>query len=545
MRARSRGAAAASAALTLTWTNATTAVWTLVAIVAVVVVAQEWSMRRRSAHPVSMDEVVAPSPSLSRRPTHHPTPEPTRHEPTPRPTPQPTPKPTYWYEGLAPPDAASTGELPIDARFRAQPPLRRAVLTPEQVLALPLCTDSRFVLTCYEYINFTKEFTDWRDRVHAERKRIRATQAWHAKCPSPTDAAPNVTISFRGWLPDWEKNRPELVRLDTCPVKTLVSFDPASTPAGHVLVDFHNPGAKPEHGELHAFLEMEDMRFEGDAGRVKFLARTDMLLSYTSLSDVWLTHNFELRSHPDELCWNQRNFAYASTFYDRCFPPVPTRTTLPEKQFAAVFISKCRDEEGARVRTRYVTALIDEMRRLARPGRRVMSFGRCFAGPEDSQSAGVGYTAESVKLKIEAIKKVKFVLAFENSWRHGYATEKQYHALLGGAVPVVWAAPDVEADFMPGRNFAVNAVDFATPEALARFLVGLDNDDDAYLSRFAWRSTPSLMNPLWPLLDAWDLTGGGSDSIACRLAVVYLREYCAPGSFPMPPSPSLPSPSSN
>jgi glycoprotein 3-alpha-L-fucosyltransferase len=53
--------------------------------------------------------------------------------------------------------------------------------------------------------------------------------------------------------------------------------------------------------------------------------------------------------------------------------------------------------------------------------------------------------------KTDTIHTYMFYLAFENSQHTDYATEKFYHALEAGAVPVVIGAPNIQ-DFAPSPN---------------------------------------------------------------------------------------------
>jgi len=91
--------------------------------------------------------------------------------------------------------------------------------------------------------------------------------------------------------------------------------------------------------------------------------------------------------------------------------------------------------------------------------------------------------------KLATIAGYKFTIAFENACAEDYVTEKLFDPLLVGSVPIYLGAPNVE-DFAPGDRCIINAIDFATPRALAEHLIALSQDDCAYLSYFEWKENP-------------------------------------------------------
>ena len=84
----------------------------------------------------------------------------------------------------------------------------------------------------------------------------------------------------------------------------------------------------------------------------------------------------------------------------------------------------------------------------------------------------------------------QFVLAFENAADPGYVSEKAYHALLAGAVPIYWGAPDARAFLPPGSAVFIDAPlhDLtAAVEQAARHLKVLGSDLKQY---FLWKEQP-------------------------------------------------------
>ncbi|EFX79532.1 hypothetical protein DAPPUDRAFT_25363, partial [Daphnia pulex] len=79
----------------------------------------------------------------------------------------------------------------------------------------------------------------------------------------------------------------------------------------------------------------------------------------------------------------------------------------------------------------------------------------------------------------------KFYLAFENSWCPDYVTEKFTRPLFHDAVPIVLGGADY-SHFGPPHSY-INARDFASPKALADYLILLNNSDALYASYFDWK----------------------------------------------------------
>lgn len=87
------------------------------------------------------------------------------------------------------------------------------------------------------------------------------------------------------------------------------------------------------------------------------------------------------------------------------------------------------------------------------------------------------------KPKINYLKQYKFAFAFENCAAQGYTTEKIYHAMLAGTVPIYWGNPRIDRDFnikslvhIPDRNCFDDAV---------KEIMKLDLDDDLYAEKLA------------------------------------------------------------
>ena len=105
----------------------------------------------------------------------------------------------------------------------------------------------------------------------------------------------------------------------------------------------------------------------------------------------------------------------------------------------AIFVSRCK--KGKR------ESIINSLK-SAYP---VHSFGKCLRThdvqqefPECSSVGGGRYPS-----KLCVLRHYKFVLALDNSREEDYVTEKVYHALLSGAVPLFDGAPNAD-EYLPG-----------------------------------------------------------------------------------------------
>ena len=80
-----------------------------------------------------------------------------------------------------------------------------------------------------------------------------------------------------------------------------------------------------------------------------------------------------------------------------------------------------------------------------------------------------------VENKQELVSQSKFTIAFENSSRSGYSTEKIIEPLLCGSIPIYWGDPDIALDFNP--DCLINVHDFESFEDVVDHLRRVDQDD--------------------------------------------------------------------
>ncbi len=101
--------------------------------------------------------------------------------------------------------------------------------------------------------------------------------------------------------------------------------------------------------------------------------------------------------------------------------------------------------------------------------KQVDSGGRCCNN--------IGYF---VKDKIEWQRRYKFSIAFENSAKSGYTTEKIIEPLVAHTIPIYWGDPRVCEEFNVNRF--INYADYPCMDAVIDRVRELDNDHDQYLN---------------------------------------------------------------
>ncbi|MEI8061989.1 MAG: glycosyltransferase family 10 [bacterium] len=84
-----------------------------------------------------------------------------------------------------------------------------------------------------------------------------------------------------------------------------------------------------------------------------------------------------------------------------------------------------------------------------------------------------------VENKLDFETKHKFSIAFENSSRNGYTTEKLPTALMAKTIPIYWGNPLINEEFNEERF--VNCHAYKNFDEVVERIKEIDNDDDVYL----------------------------------------------------------------
>ena len=114
------------------------------------------------------------------------------------------------------------------------------------------------------------------------------------------------------------------------------------------------------------------------------------------------------------------------------------------------------------------------------------SLGKCLRNAEITGFVTDGWNAGGWDSIMSILPRYKFYLAFENSITADYVTERVFHALASGVVPVYLGAPNVR-NFMPHDDAVIDTADFSGPRELGNYLCHLDANDAAYAKHLRWK----------------------------------------------------------
>ena len=142
---------------------------------------------------------------------------------------------------------------------------------------------------------------------------------------------------------------------------------------------------------------------------------------------------------------------------------------------------------------------------------KIDSLGKCLNNAQIDGFVRGGWGDGGWTSLLSVLPRYKFYLAFENSITTDYVTERVFHALTCGVVPVYLGAGNVR-EFMPHDDALIDASDFPSVRALADYLLELDADDAAYARHLNWKSD-GVLNGFASLLDL------GSSDPQHRLAI--------------------------
>lgn len=91
------------------------------------------------------------------------------------------------------------------------------------------------------------------------------------------------------------------------------------------------------------------------------------------------------------------------------------------------------------------------------------------------------------------LRRCKFTVAFENTSKKGYITEKILHAFQSRTIPIYWGSPTVSRYFNP-KAF-INCHNFSSYDAIIAEIRRLDTDDESYLKMI---NEPVFRNGILP-----------------------------------------------
>jgi len=159
----------------------------------------------------------------------------------------------------------------------------------------------------------------------------------------------------------------------------------------------------------------------------------------------------------------------------------PLRTVL-KRRAAVVFVSNCN---------RTNTQRLERIQFLVRSGIEVHSFGSCLNThsvktefPECARLRNENPLDDSVKVCV--FKHYRFAITVENFYEENYLSEKVFHALLAGAVPIYYGHPGNKRMFPSARSVLMLSDDvesWSDVEEIFRLMT----DDKEYDLALEWK----------------------------------------------------------
>ena len=206
--------------------------------------------------------------------------------------------------------------------------------------------------------------------------------------------------------------------------------------------------------------EPSDPTFRGPWLRdPKYMGRFDYIVNFHRQADVIVP------PHLDMIRLAVESHAALGPYGGPAFPPKPGNVSW--------FCNVCGGTPSGRRK------VAKELIRLLH----VDSFGLCHnTVPHPT------HLERSMKTKRVLLRKYKFDLAFENAIEESWTTEKIFHSLAAGAVPIYLGHSSAK-ELLPPRS-ALFVSDFPTVEALAARVRHLLDNETAYAAYHEWRRLP-------------------------------------------------------
>jgi hypothetical protein len=307
--------------------------------------------------------------------------------------------------------------------------------------------------------------------------------------------------------------------------------------------------------------------FHGHAGHdvnTDTAAAADYLMTYDQRSDVWINYMYSMEQgeNGDESCAKiiprRADGKGPEQQVPQCLYPEGDRPLFfeqPREQlekqladaelpYSALFVGNCGAQERKTYLEELAAAIADTSSAAATSSTKASSGGggkaerlfdsysSCLRTPGADEQAGLArahafYPVPGGVEKVDRgrLKKLvsglyPFALALENELIDDYVTEKFMDALLTGALPVYWGAPNIATGgYSPAPHSFINALDYESPAALAKYLHYLRHNTTAYLEYFSWRASPPV--PFLAPLRHANFVHEGKNSFLCRTCVAH------------------------
>jgi len=168
--------------------------------------------------------------------------------------------------------------------------------------------------------------------------------------------------------------------------------------------------------------------------------------------------------------------------WDRVFQPLP-KEFLESKQHLIGFLQNNCGEAGDAGRQFLVKGIMDALA----PNDTLISFGKCLRNTNETLEHGFD-------LERSVVSRFWFWIALENSVCDGYISEKFLRPMWAGSIPIVFETSGIPgySVLWPEHSY-INAADYADVEALVKDIKLIAQDQDRYLSYFAWRKNAKVV----------------------------------------------------
>jgi hypothetical protein len=209
-------------------------------------------------------------------------------------------------------------------------------------------------------------------------------------------------------------------------------------------VNHHGPIPKQHRPEqITLFYSGESNQSEGKKANASYQLKYSHVVSFHRWRPFHFTWTHRFQKDFTAIAAGQRSF------------PDPSAAKVLDA--IVVFVSRC----GKGGRDGIIRALANAYT--------VHSFGGCVRTHRVAElHPECENKANRYKEKLCVFSKYRFALTLDNSREEDYVTEKVYHALVAGPVPIYDGAPNVD-EFLPDRNSIIRLGDFVKAGTKADF----------------------------------------------------------------------------
>ena len=108
---------------------------------------------------------------------------------------------------------------------------------------------------------------------------------------------------------------------------------------------------------------------------------------------------------------------------------------------------------------------------------------------QDDMTDTPAHSLDGLHEKLTTLEKYMFTFCMENSYVQDYVSEKVYHALQTGTIPI-YGAPNAAKDFLPCTDCVIWADDYPDAASLAAHLQYVANNETAFNKYLEWKANP-------------------------------------------------------